>query len=42
MSKSTKVPYEAVLESLVSWGLEDDSDAAAKTVIENATHSADT
>ena len=36
MAKSVKVDYEAVLESLVSWGLEDDSDTAAEAIVGNA------
>ena len=40
MAKTTNVEYEAVLESLVAWGLEDDSDDVAKNVLSNVTHGA--
>lgn len=40
MAKTTGVEYEAVLESLVSWGLEDDSDETTRNVLDNVTHGA--
>ena len=38
MAKATGVEYEAVLETLVSWGLDDDSDETTQQVLDNVTH----
>jgi len=40
MAKTTGVDYAAVLESLVAWGIEDDSDDIATNVLSNVTHGA--